>query len=214
VKRWVVRATLVLLIAGGTGSLLAHSLVGVIQARVATQVNPPCQIAGFPWFGDKNGTTVASPQNRQEFAKYLAKHLRRLHDAVPNLSPAEQQWLAGELNAGNRRMISAFVSVENHKKTVKEYTTERLQSLDQLASGKVVKGEMLTWGAVANSYGGEDFARSVAALVEKKIIDNGFVPHAPDGEGQEESLLNSFCQNTERQIMEHIILPFLRTHSE
>ena len=107
--------------------IAALSLMSVMIPSLAFgQAQPKvlaCPGSGFFKYFDRSST----PAQRREFAAYLADPLRQLNNAVPGLSPAEEEWLSAELAApSNRRKVTAFQSLENRKQLVKSITGQRL----------------------------------------------------------------------------------------
>jgi hypothetical protein len=110
------------------------------------------------------------------------KEASKLHDKlsamdkqVPNLSPAEQRWLDGELGSGNRqitqRVITAMDSREYDISTAKSGFALLLMDLNVLSSSKLAcKDEVLLWTQVASRLPDNQLWQSVDALVNRKII--------------------------------------------
>src|SRR5258708_19106432 len=112
------------------------------------------------------------------------KEAAKLHDElsamdkqVRYLSPAEQKWLDGELNAGKgkftERSIRAMDSQEYEVSTAKSGFALVLIPLNNLSSLKMAcKDEVLMWAEVASRLPDTQLWQSVDHLVDRKIVSN------------------------------------------
>jgi hypothetical protein len=151
--------------------------------------------------------------NRQEFATDLLRRMQALHNAIPALSPSEQQWLQGELNGSMLRQNQALARAEGQEWIARNFTSHFVQLLGAVASGKVTNEptEMTMWADLADNFGQREFGRAVAGLVSKGVLSRDFAPRGTEQEM--EMLLNSVCHSSESAILERIVIPYLASLS-
>jgi hypothetical protein len=112
---------------------------------------------------------------RMKEASKLHDKLFAIYKQVPELSPAEQKWLDGELNSGNgkitERYIRATESQEYDTSTAKSGFALLIIPLNNLSALKMAcKDEVVEWTEVASRLQNEQLWQSVDSLVKRKVI--------------------------------------------
>jgi hypothetical protein len=167
----------------------------------------PCPAETF--FGDYYRASPASPERRREFARMLLRRLEKLENAVPELSPAEREWLAGELTKTGRRNLTASDSIQNQKFTARMFIGKDLPLLRRLSSdGLALREEVNLWALVAENYEDYGYARAIGALVDANVIEAEFAPYPAEGLSTGD-MLDFICRGQARQIMFPIVQPYL-----
>lgn len=169
----------------------------------------PCP--GVIFFGDYYHAAPAAPHKRREFAGMLLGRIQKLDAVVPELSPAEREWLARELSQAGPRSMAASDSIENQKFTSRAFIRRNLPLLKQLSKpeGLSLRKEVALWAVVAQNYENYDSARAIAALAAAHVIGPEFAPYAAEGDDGGE-MLDFMCRDQARQISYLIVVPFLK----
>jgi len=143
------------------------------------------------------------------------KEASRLHDKiyamykqVPELSPAEQKWLDGELNSGGgkftQRVSAAMDSREYDISTAKSGFALIIMPLNNLRLKLPCKDEVLMWTEVASRLPNGDLWQSVDSLVKRKIISQTLA------EDLGHSLLAANATLRSQAILDGVVIPYLR----
>ena len=152
----------------------------------------------------------ANREFRKKEASRLLKLLSAMDEQVPVLSPAEQQWLDGELNSGNgrftERVIRAMDSQEYDISKAKSHFALLLPDLQLLSQLKTesCKDEVLLWAKVASRIPDGELWRAVDSLVKRKIISK----KSAEDFGSEFLAGNATLRS--QAILNGIVIPYLQ----
>jgi hypothetical protein len=147
---------------------------------------------------------------RKNEASKLLTQLSAMDKQVPVLSPAEQQWLDGEINSGNGkftpRVLRAMDSREYDVSTAKSRFALLLPDLQLLSQLKTAscKDEVLLWTKVASKLPNGDLWQSVESLVKRKIISK----QSADEFGH--SFLAGNATLRAQSILNGVVIPYLQ----
>lgn len=142
-------------------------------------------------------------------ASKLHEQLSAMDNQVPELSPAEQKWLDGELNSGNgkitERYIRATESQEYDIATAKPGFALVLIPLNNLRLPKLeCKDEVLMWAEVASRLPDNQLWQSVDSLVKRKMISK------KSAEDFGNSFLAANATMRSQAILNGVVIPYLR----
>jgi hypothetical protein len=152
---------------------------------------------------------------RQHYASKLLIYFATANDAIPNLSPSQEQWLAAELTSGasdlTKRYVDAVNSNEFMLKDARQYMMTLVDVLSDIESGKAqsAKEEIYWWSVVAYTCFDSRFTSEIQALVTREVIDSpvfAFAVHPSPDITDVVSVYKMIAMG----IMSEIIIPFLR----
>lgn len=151
----------------------------------------------------------ATRELRMKEASRLHEKLFAMYKQVPELSPAEQKWLDGELNSGNgkitERYIRATDSQEYAISTAKSGLAMLVIPLNNLSSLKMAcKDEVVQWAEVASRLPENQLWRSVDSLVQRKII----LKKSAEDFGN--SFLAANATLRSQAILDGVVIPYLK----
>ena len=151
----------------------------------------------------------ATRELRMKEASRLHDKLFAMYKQVPELSPAEQKWLDGELNSGNgkinERYIRATDSQEYAISTAKSGLAMLVIPLNNLGSLKMAcKDEVVQWAEVASRLQDSQLWQSVDSLVTRKIISE------KSAQDFGHSFLAANASLRSQAILDGVVVPYLR----
>lgn len=157
----------------------------------------------------------ANRELRMKEASKLANQLSAMDKQVPVLSPAEQQWLDGEMSSGNGRITERVVRARDSKEwdmsTAKLHFALLIPTLHQLSAASVgqhsivsCKDEVLLWAKVASRLADGELWQAVESLVKRKIISK----RSADEFGH--SFLAGNATLRSQAILNGIVIPYLQ----
>jgi len=151
----------------------------------------------------------ATRQLRMKEASRLHDKLSAMYKQVPELSPAEQKWLDGELNSGDgkitERYIRATESQEYDISIAKSRFAVLIIPLNNLSSLKMAcKDEVLQWTEVASRLPDPMLWQSVDSLVNRKIISK------KSAEDFGSSFLAANATNRSQAILDGVVVRYLK----
>lgn len=83
---------------------------------------------------------------RKKAAMSMAEYFEGMNKAIPNLSPAEKEWLNSELGSqNNERAKNAFLSKEYNLREIKNYAEQNFFILKSIAEGQSPDNEAFFW---------------------------------------------------------------------
>jgi len=146
---------------------------------------------------------------RMKEASRLHDKLFAMYKEVPELSPAEQKWLDGELNSGGgkvtERYIRATDSQEYAISTAKSGLAVLVIPLNNLSSLKMAcKDEVLMWTEVASRLPDATLWQSVDSLVQRKVISKR------SAEDFGHSFLAANATLRSQAILDGVVIPYLK----
>ena len=146
---------------------------------------------------------------RMKEASRLHDKLFAMYKQVPELSPAEQRWLDGELNSGNgkfnERYIRATDSQEYAISTAKSGLAVIVIPLNNLSSLKMAcKDEVVQWAEVASRLPDSQLWQSIDSLVQRKIISK------QSAEDFGNSFLAANASLRSQAILDGVVIPYLK----
>lgn len=141
-------------------------------------------------------------------ATTLHNKLIAMDKQIPNLSPAEQKWLDGELSSGNgkftERYLRALDSQEYQMHKAKSVFASILIPLNNLSSLRLsCKDEAMQWAEVASRLPDTQLWQSVDALVKRKIVSKESAADFGNSFLQANAILRS------QAIMDGVVIPYL-----
>jgi hypothetical protein len=151
----------------------------------------------------------ASRELRMKEASRLHDKLFAMYKQVPELSPAEQKWLDGELNSGNGKINDRYVrateSQEYEISTAKSGFALLIIPLNNLSSLKMAcKDEVVQWTEVASRLPDNQLWQSVDSLVKRKIISK------KSAEDFGNSFLAANATLRSQAILNGVVIPYLK----
>lgn len=150
----------------------------------------------------------ATRELRMKEASSLHDKLYEMYKQIPELSPAEQKWLDGELNSGGgkftQRVITAMDSREYDISTAKSGFALLIIPLNNLGLKLACKDEVLMWTEVASRLQNGDLWQSVDSLVKRKIVSK------KSAEDFGNSFLAANAALRSQAILDGVVIPYLR----
>lgn len=146
---------------------------------------------------------------RMKEASRLHDQLFAMYNQVPELSPAEQKWLDGELSSANgkftERYMRATESQEYEIFTAKSGFASVTTPLNNLSSLKLAcKDEVVQWAEVAARLPENQLWQSVDSLVKRKIISK------KSAEDFGHSFLAANAALRSQAILNGVVIPYLK----
>lgn len=156
----------------------------------------------------------ANRELRMKEASRLATLLSAMDKQVPVLSPAEQQWLDGEMNSGNgritERVLRAMDSKEWEMSTAKLHFALLIPALHRLSAASMgqrsvlsCKDEVLLWTKVASMLPDGELWQSVDSLVKRKLVSKR------SAEDLGHSFLAGNATLRSQAILNGVVIPYL-----
>lgn len=129
-----------------------------------------------------------------------------MNDAIPELSPAQKQWLDGELSSGSgltKRVLDAMDSSEYLLSQTKQQLVGTIRTLNLIVNGelKTLRQEALGWAIISYNLTDASFGSNVQLLVSRKIVESPAFRYG-NLHAENLSLLG-------RSIMAGMVLPYL-----
>jgi len=152
---------------------------------------------------------TATRELRKKEAGRLNTLLIAMDLQVPELSPAEKQWLDGELSSGNRKITQKYINTTDSQ----EYAIDTVKSDFELIIGDLnvlntpplaCKYEVMLWADVASKLPDPALWQSVDHLVERKIISKQSVKDFGNSFPAANATLRS------QAILNGVVVPYLK----
>ena len=148
---------------------------------------------------------------RQHLAQKWRKDINRLNEAIPTLSPSQEEWLKREYDneikrSGNRftgRALAAMKSREYNIRLAKQFASQNASIIAVLSEGKAVdrRQEAAAWALLAHNLMDREYGQAVLALVDYGVIDKAVLSH------QDHYIENS--QLWGQMILSGVLIPYL-----
>lgn len=136
-------------------------------------------------------------EQRRRLAHSLANHCRSLAEAIPTLSPRENEWLNVELE---KRRMAAVDSIEFAKRITGSISKSCLTDAEALSGPIARREENFRWARLATTLIYDSFGPLLEVLHQNKSV------FLPKERVKETELLHPLVG---RHILERIVMPYL-----
>lgn len=126
-----------------------------------------------------NTGELLTPNMRIQLAKEWSIDIKKLNEAIPTLSPSQQEWLRREYDENNvpygnvRRAIEASNSKEYNIHAAKSIAAANADLISKLASGEIkdLRKETALWAALSANLLNYDANIAIMKLANMRILE-------------------------------------------
>jgi hypothetical protein len=154
----------------------------------------------------------ADQTTRLNYAKALHKKINDIYDAIPNLSPSQEQWLKSETSTKNpQRLIKATLSdefyLQNNKLKLKSILTCLTLIIDKKYKNQ--QQETMGWLVIADSIMDLWLTAGIAEIVDRGLVTILSIPKRSSDDISNWDFISCAFNKEGRSILGAIIGPYL-----